>query len=161
MKKVDFKRVRSLLKGVCMGFVGLAAIVFFANCGSSKSASSTSSDVVVQISEYQLSDDCALLHLYRPATKIGVAVSFGVHIDNEMVFMARYNSKTTVRVTQEGLKTLWARTEVRTELPVDIKMGHEYFIRCNVGVGAFVGRPRIVLVDNSEGRKQYTKIRSK
>jgi len=161
MKKVDFKRVKSLLKGLCLGFMGLVAMMFLTNCGSSKSVSSTSDDVVVQISEYQLSNDCALLHFYRPATKIGVAVSYGVHLDNEVVFLAKYNTKKTVKVTKEGLKTLWAQTEARAELPVDVKLGHEYFIRCNLGVGAFVGRPRIVLVDNNEGRRQYTKIRTK
>ena len=155
MKKVDLKRKKSLLKGVVMGFAVMAALMLLTNCGSAKSVGS----VAYKGSEYQLSDDCALLHLYRPPIKIGVAVSFGVHLENEMVFMAKYNSKTTVRVTSEGLKTLWARTEARAELPVDVKLGQEYYIRCNVGIGAFVGRPRLALMDNKEGKKQFDKIK--
>jgi hypothetical protein len=157
MKKADLKRRESLLKGVVIGFAVMAAFLLLTNCGSSKSVVSVAGDVA--ISEYQLSDDCALLHFYRPATKIGVAVSFGVHLDDDVVFLAKYNSKTTVRVTKEGLKTLWATTESRAELPVDIKLGNEYFIRCNLGVGVFVGRPRLALVDNNDGRKQFIKIK--
>jgi hypothetical protein len=160
MRKVDLKRTKSLLKGVLMGFAVMAAtLLLLTNCGSAKTAGSTTGNVA--ISEYQLSDDCALLHFYRPATKIGVAVSFGVHLDDEVVFLAKYRSKTTVRVTGEGLKTLWAVTESRAELPVDVKLGQEYFIRCRLGVGVFVGRPSMTLMDNNEGRKQFIKIPSR
>jgi hypothetical protein len=159
MKKNELK---SLMKGVCMGFAAIvAALLLLTNCGSAKSAGSASGDVAIQVSEYQLSNDIALLHLYRPATKVGVLVNYDLHLDNEVVFKAKYKTKTTVRLTSEGLKTLWGATEARTELPVNIQLGNEYFIRCDIGMGAFVGRPRLKLMDNKEGRKAFFKNSSK
>ena len=156
MKKEELKNMKSLLKGIT---VVVVAFMFLTNCGTQKSTGT--SDITLQSSEYQLSNDCALLHLYRPATKIGVAVSYAVHLDDEVVFQAKYNSKTTVRVTSEGLKKLWGQTEARVELPVNIQLGNEYYVKCRLGLGAFVGRPSFVIVDNKVGKKQYGKIRSK
>jgi len=81
-----------------------------------------------------------------------------LHLDDEVVFRVKNNSKTTIRVTSEGPKTLWAKTEKRIELPVDIRFGREYYIRCGVGMGAFVGRPKLEFVDNYEGKAQVEKI---
>jgi len=151
MKKVESKSKKSLIRGLWMGLAMMAAIVLLTNCGSQKNVAALSPD-------YQLTDDCALLHLYRPKTMIGFAVSYGVHLDDEDVFLAKNNSKTTVRITSAGLKTVWGQTEARSEVSVDIQLGHEYYVRCGLGMGAFVGRPRLVIVDNKEGKKQFDKI---
>ena len=162
MRKLEFKRAESPVRGLLTGLaVMVAALMLLTNCGSAKSAGSASGDAYVQVSEHQLTNDCALLHLYRPATKVGVLVSYDLYLDKDVVFRAKYKTKTTVRLTTEGTKTLWGITESRTELPVDIQLGKEYFVRCDIGVGAFVGRPRLKLMDNKEGRKAFLKIAQK
>jgi len=161
MKTVELKRTESLLRGAWMGLAAMvAALMLLTNCGTAKSAGGASGDAAMQSSEYQLTNDCALLHLYRPATKVGVAVSYDLHLDNEVVFRAKYKTKTTIRLTSEGQKMLWAMTESKTELPVDIRLGQEYFVSCDIGIGAFVGRPRLRLMDNKLGKTQFAKIPS-
>ena len=117
-----------------------------------------SGNVESQNSEYQLSNNCALLHLYRPKTMKGAAISYNVHLDNEMIFRMKNNSATTVRVTSEGRKILWAKTETKAELPINIQFGHEYYVRCSVKFGALIGRPKLEFVDSNEGKFQIAKI---
>ena len=160
MKKVDFKRKESQMRGLCMRIVVMmAALMLWTNCGS-KSAVGTSVNADMRSSDYELSDDCALLHFYRPGSMMGMAISYDLHLEDEVVFRVKNKSKTTLKITSEGLKTVWAKTETRTELPVDIQLGHEYFIHCGLGMGAFVGRPRLEIVDNEKGRVEFAKIRS-
>ena len=161
MRKLEFKRAESPVRGLLTGLaVMVAALMLLTNCGSAKSAGSASGDAYVQVSEHQLTNDCALLHLYRPATKVGVLVSYDLYLDKDVVFRAKYKTKTTIRLTSEGQKMLWAMTESKTELPVDIRLGQEYFVSCDIGIGAFVGRPRLRLMDNKLGKTQFAKIPS-
>ncbi|MDR2234342.1 MAG: hypothetical protein LBE56_14615 [Tannerella sp.] len=111
-----------------------------------------------QNAEYQLSDDCALLHLYRPSSVVGTLIRYNLYLDNDMIFLVKNKSKTTVRITNEGLKTLWAKDESKTELPIDIRLGREYYIRCGLGTGPFVGKPRLEIVDNEKGKVEFVKI---
>jgi hypothetical protein len=67
----------------------------------------------------------------------------------------------TVKIDREGLITLWARTETKTELPIDIRFGNEYYIRCSISMGAFVGRPRLEQVDNKTGKLEIQSISDK
>ena len=156
MKRIIFKRKKSLLKGLFMGFVVMMALT---NCGSNKSAVSTSANFS-QSSEYQLSDDYALLHVYRPGTMKGMAVNYDLHLGDEMIFRVKNKTKTTLKITSEGPKTLWAKTETRVELPVDFKFGHEYYIQCGLSFGALVGRPKLEIVDNKKGKDEFAKIPS-
>jgi len=160
MKTLNLKKKNSLIKGLFMGFLMTAALMLLTNCGS-KSAVSTTDNVRTQGSEYQLSDDYALLHLYRPGSMVGMAISYDLHLDDEVVFRVKNKSKTTLKITNEGLKTLWAKTETKSELSVDFKLGQEYYIRCGLEMGAFVGRPKLELVDNKKGKDEFAKISSK
>ena len=136
-----------------MGFTVMTAFMLLTNC-SSKSIVSTSG-----YAEYQLSDDYALLHLYRPKSMMGMAISYDLNLDDNVVFRVKNNSKTTIKITSEGLKTLWAKTETRVELPVDIRLGQEYYVQCGLGMGALVGRPKLEIVDNRKGKDEFSKIR--
>jgi hypothetical protein len=151
---------RSALRGVMTGWVVLfAASLLITGCGSRRAAGNVYN--TPEAPEYELSDDCALLHIYRPGSMMGMAVSYHIHLDSEPLFRVKNKSKMTVKVTGEGLKTLWGRTETREELPIDITFGNEYYIRCGVGMGAFVGRPRIEIVDSAIGKAEFDKIRIK
>lgn len=140
-----------------MSWVVLFAVsLLLTNCGSRRAAGSGYN--TPQAPAYELSDDCALLHIYRPGSMMGMAVSYHIHLDDEPLFKVKNKSKMTVKVTSEGLKTLWGRTETKEELPIEIKLGNEYYIRCGVGMGAFVGRPRIEIVNNAVGKTEFDKI---
>ena len=147
------------MNGLFMGVVVMTtALMLLTNCGS-KSAVIASAGDEMQRSGNQLSNDYVLLHFYRPGSMMGAAISYNLHLDDEVIFRVKNKSKTTLKITSEGLKTFWAKTESRAELPVDVRMGQEYYIRCGLGMGAFVGRPKLEIVDNNTGKSEFSKIR--
>jgi hypothetical protein len=100
MGKVDLRKKTSRLKGVFMSFAALtAALMLFTSCGSQKSVAGTTGNVEVQSPEYQLSGDCALLHIYRPGGMVGMAISYDLHLNDEVVFFVKNKSKTTIKIT--------------------------------------------------------------
>ncbi|MDR1221959.1 MAG: DUF2846 domain-containing protein [Tannerella sp.] len=164
MKKVYFKRRKGVLRGAVMGCMLLfAAIMLMTGCGTRKTATPASADAVErQETENLRADDAsALLHIYRPKSFVGAVVSYHIHMGDEPLFRVTNNSKTTVRVTRDGLQSLWGRTEAKSEIPLEIEFGKEYYIRCGVSMGAFVGRPAFTLMDNRTGKTEFDAVRIK
>jgi len=56
---------------------------------------------------------------------------------------------------------LWAKTEAKSEVPIKIEFGKVYYVRCSISMGAFVGRPKVELVDNARGKREYNAIQQK
>jgi len=103
-------------------------------------------------------ENCALLHIYRSASMVGVAVAYDLFLDDEKIFHAKNKNKATIEVTREGLMTLSAKTETKVEIPIDIQFGNEYYVSCKLKMGALVGRPVIEIVDSATGKKEFDKI---
>jgi len=101
--------------------------------------------------------DYALLHFYRPSG-VGPIISYDIHLGDTVLCRSKNNWKKTVRVKKDGMNTLWARTEAKEELPINIKTGKEYYIRSSVTMGAFIGRPKLEMVSNDLGRMEYPNI---
>jgi hypothetical protein len=159
MKKVNLKTKKGVLQCTFIMMVLMFVTpLLLTNCGTQKTTTSTYVDAEPQNPEYELTDDCALVHIYRPGSMVGVAISYTLHLDDEEIFRVKNKSKTTIRFTSGGALTLWAKTETKAELPMDIQLGEEYYVRCGVGMGAFVGRPKIELVDNRIGQMEFNKI---
>jgi hypothetical protein len=99
----------------------------------------------------------AILHVYRPDGPS--LVNYDLHLDDSVLCRITNNMEQSVIIRQEGTDTLWAQTEVIFELPLDIKFGREYFIRCGISTGAFIGHPKIELIDNQTGRKELQSVK--
>nr|NQU90035.1 hypothetical protein [Bacteroidota bacterium] len=69
--------------------------------------------------------------------------------------------KTAITVTEEGKLTLWAKTESKTDLSINVEFGNEYYIRCGVSMGFFVGHPTPELVDSKTGKLEYESFKAK
>jgi hypothetical protein len=162
MKKY-FKVKKIALTGATMRLaaITLAMSLLLTNCSTTRNSQSSQDNSVDTYEPVELTDDCALLHVYRPSSMKGSLISYNLNLDDETVFRVKNKSKTTVRITGEGVITLWAKTETRVELPVEVQPGNEYYIRCTVGFGAFVGRPKMELVDNQTGKYEFDAIRMK
>ncbi|HNW51040.1 MAG TPA: hypothetical protein PKH79_08160 [Prolixibacteraceae bacterium] len=100
----------------------------------------------------------ALLHIYRP-TGAGALVSYDLHLGDTVICRVNNNWKKTLKIRKDGLNTLWARTEVKDEIPIEIKFGNEYYIRCGITMGAFVGHPQLELVDKPSGKAEFQSIK--
>lgn len=156
-KKVSLKKVLSQLT------LMLGVLLLLANCGTSKKATETSAGNIPDMIEsqepgIQLQDDCALLHIYRKSSMAGAAISYDLYLDDDKIFRVKNKSKTTIKITKEGLATLLAKTETTTKLPIEIQLGKEYYIRCGIKMGALVGRPKLEVVDSSIGKAEFEKI---
>jgi hypothetical protein len=132
-----------------------ASSLLFTGCGSAAPAGSETPEY-----RYQADANSALLHIYRNSFA-GMAVSYDLYFDNEFVFNVTNKSKITIRVVSEGIHTLWAETEAKTELQIDVRFGNEYYVKCGVGMGILVGRPKMELVHEQTGYTEYYKIKVK
>lgn len=104
--------------------------------------------------------DYALLHVYR-STPTGSMVNYDLHLGDSVICRVQNKWKKTFKIKKDGLNTIWAKTESKVEIPINIQFGQEYYLRCGVSMGALVGRPKLELVDNQLGKAEYqsTKIK--
>ncbi len=101
----------------------------------------------------------ALVHVYRPRSSFGWAINYKLHQDEEEIFKIKNGTYETIRIDKPECYRFWASTETMTEIKLCIKGGEEYFLKCGVDLGAFIGRPRIILVDKSLGRSETEKLK--
>lgn len=104
--------------------------------------------------------DYAILHVYRPSGQ-GTLISYDLHLSDSTICRVKNNFCESVKINKEGLNSLWAKTESKSEIPIKIEFGKAYYIRCSLSMGAFVGRPKLEMVDNATGKREYNIIRQK
>ena len=138
----------------------LMVSLVWSGCSSTKTVAGTAAVAETQVSDpvVMLSDDCALLHIYRVGRMAGAAIGYDIYLDGEKVFRATNKSKTTIRIMTDGAHRLSAKTESEAELPLDIQFGREYYVRCGMKMGVMVGRPDLEKVDNSTGKTEFDNI---
>jgi hypothetical protein len=98
-----------------------------------------------------------LVYIYRPSKAIGGGVSFDIHTgtkeeDHEVTTLK--NGGYFPLYTPPSELTLWAKTESEASVTLDVKEGETYYVKGTVGVGFFVGRPRLEVVDSETGARE-------
>lgn len=104
--------------------------------------------------------DYAVLNIYRYGG-VGALVGYDVYLGDQVLCRAVNNYKTSIKVTKFGMNSVWAKTEAKDELPIDIERGRQYYIRCSIGMGAFVGRPKLQLIDSKTGKSEFESFNAK
>lgn len=118
-------------------------------------------DVFIMEEEIPLLDvDYAILNIYRYAGA-GSIVNYDLHLGDTVICRVKNNYKTTIHVQKAGLNSLWCKTEAKAEIPIDIEMGHTYYIRCGIKMGLFVGHPSLELVDYKTGIAEFNAFQAK
>ena len=107
-----------------------------------------------------LNADYALLNVYRQSA-MGVLVSYELYLGDTFLCRVSNKTKKSIRIRKEGSYVLWAKTETKEELPINLKFGNNYYIRCGVSMGVFMGRPELNLIDNSIGKTEFQSIKLK
>lgn len=102
--------------------------------------------------------DYALLHVYRPGGA-GALVSYDLYLGDSIICRVSNKWKKTLKIRKDGLNNLWARTEVKKEIPINVKFGNEYYVRCSLTMGAFVGHPKLELVDPLAGKTEFQALK--
>ncbi|MGV9011943.1 MAG: hypothetical protein ACOH13_05060 [Flavobacteriales bacterium] len=102
----------------------------------------------------------AKLYVYRPRG-IGPLVGYDLYMGDSVICRVKNKSKYEINITKRGYNSLWAKTEAKSEVPIDIIYGREYYLRCTVVVGVMVGHPKLQLVDRTQGKADYDSIKAK
>ncbi len=101
----------------------------------------------------------AILNIYRPSSYTGSLIGYNLHMNDSVICRAKNNSRNEIKVYKEGKTTIWAETEARDSVVIDVKFGEEYFIKCTIRMGALVGEPVLVLMDKQVGRQESEGIK--
>ena len=102
--------------------------------------------------------DYALLHIYRFGG-MGALIGYDLYLGDSLLCRVKHNWKETIQITKAGSNSLWAKTETKEEIPINIELGKEYYVRCGIGTGILVGRPTITLVDEKSGKYEFESIK--
>jgi len=104
--------------------------------------------------------DYAIINVYRPSGQ-GVLVSYDLYLGDSIISRVKSNFSESVKIYKDGLNSLWARTETKSEIPINVEFGKVYYVRCGIKTGALVGRPILELVDNKTGKTEFDSIQQK
>lgn len=110
--------------------------------------------------EVLLDVDYAILNVYRYSGP-GALVGYDLYLGDSVICRVKNNFKTTIHIKKDGLNTLLARTEAKSEVPIDIKMGKTYYLRCGITMGVFVGHPKLELIDSKTGKAEFESFKAK
>jgi hypothetical protein len=102
--------------------------------------------------------DYALLYVFRPNSGYGGLISYNLHLDDSIIYRVTNNTAQVFKIYKEGNTKLWARTEARDEVELDVKHGESYYLQCGVSMGMLAGRPSLTLVSKNIGRYEYAKV---
>lgn len=115
----------------------------------------------IKIAKFGDKPKFAILYVYRPDAFRGSLVSYDVHLysprsGDTVVCRAKNNTSYVIKLYKEGNYNIWAKTaESECMTKVSVKYGEEYFLKCSIQMGTFVGDPYIDLEDKYAGRVTY------
>jgi hypothetical protein len=82
-------------------------------------------------------------------------LNYDLHLGDSVICKIKGNLKTTIFIKKDGLNTLWAKIDERSEIQVDIKFGQTYYLRCGILKGDLGEQPKIEIVDSQIGRPVF------
>jgi len=92
-----------------------------------------------------------IAYIYRPSGFVGSAVYYDIHVTNETTpdqIAGRLSNGGYVKVDLPiGENEIWGETESKSSVTLDIKDGDISCIKGSVGIGFFLGRPHLSIVD--------------
>ena len=102
--------------------------------------------------------DYALLCVYRLADTLALEATYNLHLDKDSVICrVKSKSRDSVKIYRQGTIKLWAETEKRNDLQLDVKTGEVYYIRCGLGKGEIRMNPVLELMKRETGAKEFEK----
>ncbi len=105
---------------------------------------------------------CATLYIYRLRDTLALITPYNIHLnDDSVICVAKSRSRDSVNLYKEGATTLWAKTEKRAELKLDVKFGSVYYIRCGLQKGEIRMLPVMQLMDITTGSEEYDHLKKK
>lgn len=101
--------------------------------------------------------DYAILKIYRPSGS-GALVAYDLNLGDSVICRVKNNYRAIVYVKKAGLDTLWAVSDDKKELPINIAFGKTYYVRCGLQTALLAGEPLLDLVDSQTGEAEFESI---
>jgi len=131
----------AVFKSIGLVLVGLSPLVF-AGCSASGRA----------FEPVAVKSDESVVYVFRPThSYAGSFVSLPVKVDGDNIGGLRNNGYVYRRLTP-GPHIVSSSTEVKAEVPFSAEGGKAYFIKAEVEMGYFVGRPNLTMVPEEQGK---------
>ncbi|HMK07283.1 MAG TPA: hypothetical protein VK476_07115 [Flavobacterium sp.] len=109
-----------------------------------------------------LPENCnyAMVYFYRVQDNAGAHAGYPVRIlaNDSILCKLRIGEKFAYKTTLFGKKVLYAESK-STQTEINIEKGQEYYVRCEVNVDFAFGKSQIGIVENLDGRKQYSSLK--
>jgi hypothetical protein len=96
----------------------------------------------------------ALIYIYRLPKFVGFAIFYDVKAGETVVTTLKAGGYFPYVVSAPAEVELWARTEAKSSVTLDVKPGQIYYVKAGTSVGALVGRPRLIVVSADVGEKE-------
>ena len=96
----------------------------------------------------------AVIYIYRPSA-MGAAIAYDVKRGERVIITMKARGYYPY-VTDPGEVELWAQTESKASVTLDVKVGEVYYVKAGIGVGFLVGRPRLNPVLAHEAEEEIT-----
>jgi hypothetical protein len=103
----------------------------------------------------------ATLYVYRPKDFVGSAISYNLHAGDSEICKVKNNSKYAIHLFKEGELELWAKTEKRESVKIDVKFGKKYYLKCGLKEGILEGRPVFELVIPEQGELDFANVKGR
>jgi len=100
----------------------------------------------------------ALVYIYRTPKFAGGGVSYEIHHGDKIITRLSSGGYYPY-ITDPGEVEIWAKTESRASVTLNLKAGETKYVKGEVGMGFFVGRPKLQVVDNATGAEEITQCK--
>lgn len=129
-------------------------------CQNKEDKSSTDSTVITGtdfgvISKKAVQGKYALLHIYRPKSKKRSFASFTINVNDTPVCKIKSNTRYSIKIYKFGTTEIWARSESKSSLTLNIEMGKEYYLKCNVKQDFWAESPRLEMKETAKGKEEF------
>lgn len=105
----------------------------------------------------------SLIYIYRPSAFAGSAVDYDVFIENKNLGLKRIgtlgNGTYLKTLAPANQYEIWAKTEAKVELLLDVKDRQIYCLKGGVGFGFFIGRPTFEWVGSEQCKKEIAETK--
>ena len=132
----------------------IASILKIENIEEFKNGKLTTNEIIDSTWNY------AKLYVTRPGGA-GILVGYDLYLGDSVICRVKHNTAQEIKINKKGYNSLWAKTEAKEEIPINIEFGKEYFLNCGMVEGIVIARPFLQLIDANQGKSIYNYLKSK
>ncbi len=104
------------------------------------------------------SENKSILYVYRPSSFVGGGVYYDIHASynnkDEIIGTLRNGGFIEKEMTPTENIKIWAKTESKSSLSLDMKPNETYCIKSELKIGFLVGKPNLEIVDRALCEKE-------